>query len=183
MAPSDGLATGVVARLTVGGKVSYTDHGFVQAECACTPHPSPTERNVPVLSLLDAFPLLLLLVVAFMIFVFGFGGADAGALDAPVLSMTIVSGDRLAFTTGDLFLLAGIFLLFIEVLKSTHTGTVTLLNHGFSTGVLILCVILFLVAPGFGNATFLLITFMTMFDVTAGFVITIVAARRDLAVR
>ena len=41
---------------------------------------------------------------------------------------------------------------------------------------------LFLIMPAFGTATFFLIMLMTLMDTLAGFIITIVAARRDLAV-
>ena len=38
---------------------------------------------------------------------------------------------------------------------------------------------LFLVAPGFSNSTFFIIVAMAILDVIAGFIISIVSARRD----
>lgn len=133
------------------------------------------------LKLLDAFPLLLLIIIAFGLFVMVTGGADvASALTSPLFGIPIISGDELAFTTGDLFILMAIIILFIEVLKSTQTGTISLMNHGFSTAVMVISIILLLVAKGFGNTTFLFLTLMTVFDVVAGFVITTISARRDI---
>ncbi len=133
------------------------------------------------LKLLDAFPLLLLIIIAFGLFVIVTGSADvASALTSPLFGIPIISGDELAFATGDLFILLAIILLFIEVLKSTQTGTISLMNHGFSTAVMVISIILLLVAKGFGNTTFLFLTLMTVFDVVAGFVITTISARRDI---
>jgi len=133
------------------------------------------------LKLLDAFPLLLLMIVAYGIFVLTTGGPNvAAALDSNLLNIGITSGDQLIFTVGDMFVLVAFVLLFIEIIKSTHTGTVSLLNHGFSAAVMVIAVVLLLIAQGFGSTTFLFITLMTMFDVIAGFVITTITARRDI---
>ena len=40
----------------------------------------------------------------------------------------------------------------------------------------------FIVLKGFGTSTFFLITAMCLFDVVAGYTISIIAARRDLSV-
>lgn len=133
------------------------------------------------LKLLDAFPLLLLIIIAFGVFVMVTGSADVpGALTSPLFGIPIISGDELAFTIRDLFILLAIIILFIEVLKSTSTGTISLMNHGFSTVVMVISIILLLVAQGFGNTTFLFLTLMTVFDVVAGFIITTISARRDI---
>jgi len=135
------------------------------------------------LRVVAAFPLLLLVVVVFGVFVF-VTGADGvpGVLASALFHIPIISGDSLSFTTGDLFILLSIALLFVEILKSTNTGAVSLLNHGLSTGVMVICMVLLLIGRGFGNTTFLFITLITIFDVVGGFIITIIAARRDLSV-
>lgn len=133
------------------------------------------------LKLLDAFPLLLLIIIAFGVFVMVTGSTDVpGALTSPLFGIPIISGDELAFTIRDLFILLAIIILFIEVLKSTSTGTISLMNHGFSTVVMVISIILLLIAQGFGNTTFLFLTLMTVFDVVAGFIITTISARRDI---
>jgi len=135
------------------------------------------------LKLLDAFPLLLLAVIFYAAFVVVTGSDSVPTvLGSPIFHMPIISGDSLAFSRGDLFVLFTIVALFVEVLKSTNTGAISLLNHGLSTAVMVLCMVLLLIARGFGTSTFLFITLLTLFDVVGGFVITIIAARRDLSV-
>ena len=133
------------------------------------------------LKLLDAFPLLLLMIAAYGLFVLTTGSAEVGtALNAELININTTSGDQLMFTTGDLFILISFVILFIEVIKSTSTGTVSIMNHGLSAAVMVLAVVLLLIAQGFGSTTFLFITLMTMFDVIAGFIITTITARRDI---
>ena len=139
------------------------------------------KKKNTVLALADAFPLLLLVVMIYGVFTLIMGSeAVAGALASPLFGIPIISGDRLAFVVGDLFVLIALALLFAEVLKSTSTGTTAIMNHGLSAGVMTLCIVLLLVLQGFGNSTFLYITLMTMFDVVAGFSITAISAKRDI---
>jgi len=141
------------------------------------------EKKTTAMALADAFPLLLIVVVIYGLFtlVVGSQGVDA-ALTAPLFEIPIISGDRLAFDVGDLFVLIALALLFAEVLKSTSTGSTAIMNHGLSAGVMTLCIVLLLVLKGFGNTTFLYITLMTIFDVVAGFSITAISAKRDIGV-
>lgn len=139
------------------------------------------EKKRTVMGLVDAFPLLLLIVIIFGLFTLVVGDEVVeSSLAAPLFGIPIISGDRLAFEVGDLFVLIALALLFAEVLKSTSTGASTILNHGLSAGVMTLCIVFLLVVRGFGNTTFLYITLMTMFDVVAGFTITAISAKRDI---
>lgn len=111
-------------------------------------------------------------------------GSDGvqGALDRQVFSASMVSGGEWLFRMGDLVLLVGLIALFGEVLKSVRTKSDSIMNHGTSMLVLVLCIILFLAAPGFHTSVFFLILFMTLLDVVAGPIVSIVAARRDFGV-
>jgi hypothetical protein len=44
----------------------------------------------------------------------------------------------------------------------------------------VIALILFITVKGFATSTFLLMTFMTLFDVIAGYTISVVAAEHDL---
>ncbi len=46
----------------------------------------------------------------------------------------------------------------------------------------VVALLLFILAPGFGNSTYFLFLAMTFLDPMAGLVVTTVAARRDFAV-
>lgn len=85
-------------------------------------------------------------------------------------------------TKGDALLVLSIAVLFMEILKSTSTGTATIMNHGASMIVFIACLMLFLLHPNFATSVFFIITVMALLDVLAGVVVTIVSARRDFGV-
>jgi hypothetical protein len=85
-------------------------------------------------------------------------------------------------TKGDALLLLSIAMLFMEILKSTSTGTATIMNHALSMLVFIGCLMLFLLHPNFATSVFFIVTVMALLDVLAGVVVTIVSARRDFGV-
>ncbi len=111
----------------------------------------------------------------------GSDGAQA-AMDRVMFSMTMMSGGIWRFTAGDMILVVGLIALFGEVLKSVRTKSDSIMNHALSLGVLVFCIIAFLAFPGFHTSVFFLILFMTLLDVVAGPVVSIVAARRDFGV-
>ena len=71
-------------------------------------------------------------------------------------------------------------MLFVELIKATHTGTSAIINHGLSLILFIVCLVEFLLAPAFATSVFFLLTLMVLLDVLAGFIVTIIAARRDI---
>ncbi len=81
---------------------------------------------------------------------------------------------------GDLLILLSLILLFIELLKSTSTGTAAIFNHALSMLVFIICLVEFLLHPAFATSAFFIIMVMALLDVLAGVVVTIIAARRDV---
>jgi hypothetical protein len=133
------------------------------------------------------FPLMALVIIAYNAVVF-FGAPLFGieesltAFDAQVASFSVMSGDVWALTMGDAFVTAGLALLFLEIVKSTNTGTSAIVNHGLSMMVFVVCLVEFIMLTGFGNTTFFLIMCMALLDVIAGFTVTISTARRDLGV-
>jgi hypothetical protein len=70
--------------------------------------------------------------------------------------------------------------LFVELLKSTNSRGAAIINHALSMLLFIVCLMEFLLAPAFATSTFFLITLMVLLDVLAGFIVTIVTARRDM---
>lgn len=103
--------------------------------------------------------------------------------DAVAFTPHMVSGADWAISYGDLFLSASLLVLFVEIVKAVHTEASDILNHGLSMMVAIACVVLFATVASFTNSTFFILMMMTFIDVIAGFVITIVAARRDFGVQ
>lgn len=123
-------------------------------------------------------PWIALSLIAYNIIVFMMGTP----FDAAVIEVPMLSGALWRFTLGDLIIAGTLFLLFIEVLKATRTGGNSLVDHGLSTVVFIMCLIEFLVVPEAATSLFFFITLIALIDVIAGFSVTIRAARRDFGV-
>lgn len=103
-------------------------------------------------------------------------------LGRTIFNLTLPSGAVWNFLLSDLFLVLGLFLLYLEILKSTRTGRGQIVEHIVSMVVFVGCLLLFLLVRQTGTTTFLLITAMAAIDVIAGFTVSIVAARRDLEI-
>ena len=132
----------------------------------------------------NVIPLLIIPVVAYAVIVIFSGGdpsAAAALMDNTIFQVPLVSGPW-AMKVGDLLIILSMLVLFIELVKSAGTGTATIINHGLSMAVFVIAMALFLLVGRFGTSVFFLITMMALMDTVAGFVVTIVAARRDLAV-
>lgn len=142
-------------------------------------------------ALFSIFPLLVIPVAIYNIMAFAFGGGAGidpqisplmAQLDANLMSVPMISGVQWQLTNGDMLVLLAVAFLFIEILKSTSTGTATIMNHAVSMLLFIACLIEFLLLRNFATSTFFILTIMALLDVLAGVVVTIVSARRDFAV-
>ena len=136
--------------------------------------------------MLIALPLLLIPVVLYNIVIL-FGGSGEGGLAAadeilrdPIFSIPMTSGASWNVGVGDMILFLSLILLFFELLKSTSSQKVAIVNHALSLIVFVVCLVEFLLIRGFATSTFFLIVTMVMLDVLAGFIVTIIAARKDL---
>ena len=94
----------------------------------------------------------------------------------------MISGVNWSITNGEMLVFVAITLLFVEIVKSTSTGTSSILNHAVSMILFIVCLVEFLLMPNFATSTFFIIMSMTLLDVLAGVIVTIVSARRDFGV-
>lgn len=136
--------------------------------------------------MLIAIPLLFIPVVLYAIVVLsgvvGTGGLSAAeqALGEPLISVPMVSGSAWNVGTGDLILFLALILLFFELLKSTSSQKVAIVNHALSMILFVFCLVAFLLFPGFATSIFFLILTMVMLDVLAGFIVTIISARKDM---
>jgi hypothetical protein len=124
-----------------------------------------------------AFPFLIVIILIYNLIVF----LSATALGDTVFSVSMMSGAVLRLTTGDLVILLGLLVLFIEVMKSARSTSSTILDHMLSTVVFIVALVEFLIVRQAGTAVFLVITTICLIDVVAGYTVSIRAARRDIA--
>jgi hypothetical protein len=118
-------------------------------------------------------------LVAAIYAILAISGVDVPARQMTTLSLP--SGAAWSFAIGDLLLLLAIIALYIEVLKATRTSQASVADHVLSLLAFIISLIGFLLVPALGTSTFLLILVMALFDVIAGFTITISSARRDFS--
>lgn len=134
--------------------------------------------------MLIAIPLLLIPVVLYNVVVL-FGAGGGGRVDAdallrdPVFSVTMTSGAQWTIGAGDMILFVVLILLFFELVKSTSSQRAAIINHALSMVLFIAVLIEFLLLPGFATSTFFLIVTMVLLDVLAGFIVTIIASRKD----
>lgn len=103
-------------------------------------------------------------------------------LDGVMFSIDMIASVTWELTGGDVLIVLSIALLFMEILKSTSTGTATIMNHAVSMILFIVCLVEFLLMANFATSVFFIIMVMTLLDVLAGVVVTIVSARRDFGV-
>lgn len=132
-----------------------------------------------------ALPLLAVPVLIYNLLVLtmqgGFKSIVAQArLGEQMFTIPMASGAALSFGLGDLLLAISLVVLFVELLKSTTSQKAAIINHSLSMVLFIVCLVEFLLLPAFATATFFLISLMVLLDVLAGFIVTIVSARRDI---
>jgi hypothetical protein len=134
---------------------------------------------------MSAFPTILIVVVLYNLVAFGGGLSGHGDVQAMLdqsFRIQMFSGDVWKITVGDLFVAAALALLFVEIVKAARATRREVLNHAFSMVTFCVALVEFIVLKGFSTSAFFLITAMCLFDVVAGYTISIVAARRDLGV-
>jgi hypothetical protein len=141
------------------------------------------------------FPLLAIPIIIYNLMAFTFSGeVDANGvartmadqIGNPAYAIAripmVSEGAVWAVTSGDLLVVLSMAFFFVEILKSTSTGAATIANHAVSMVVFIICLIEFLLLKNFATSVFFILTIMTLLDVLAGVVVTIISARRDFTV-
>lgn len=132
--------------------------------------------------MLRSFPLLIVAVVLYnlLTLIHGFSPEGMDSLLAVSIPVKMFSGEIWQFTIGDLIVVIALGLLFVEVLKATRTTAVEVVNHALSMLVFIIALVEFITLKPFATTPFFLIMMMALFDIVAGFTISIVAAKRDI---
>ena len=133
---------------------------------------------------LRAIPLIAVAFILYNVIVMLGGDAPPNEIlstrlfEVPMLHQEV----RWVFTWGDFLILLVFVLLFIELLKATYTSTASLLDHGLSMIVFVICLIEFLLVKQAATSVFFFITMAGMIDVIAGYTIGIRVARRDFQI-
>jgi hypothetical protein len=113
----------------------------------------------------------------------GFGSfSDPATWDHPVFTAHLPSGGSLALSWGALLIIVSLFILFIEIIKSTRTTAPTIIDHAASLVVFVIYLIEFIVVARCASSTFVVLMIIALIDVVGGFTITIRGSRRDYAI-
>jgi hypothetical protein len=126
---------------------------------------------------LVAFPLLLIPFVLYNMVAFLLDMDFSTAL----FSVPLLSGRSMTVSTGDLLVLLGIVLLYVEILKATRMSSKAIMDHVLSFVLFIVMVIQFITMQRAATSTFLMLMALSFVDVIGGFTITIRTAQRDIS--
>ena len=103
-----------------------------------------------------AFPLLALPVLVYNLIVLTFAGGFAAnaaqsRLGEQLFTIHMTSKADWVVSLGDLLLTASLVVLFVELLKSTTSRKIAIINHSLSMLLFIICLVEFLLAPAFAT--------------------------------
>lgn len=132
---------------------------------------------------LRSIPLMVIPFILYFVVVFLSGNSvDTNTvLNTEILRpITLPSGAIWRFTWADLIMVLTLLMLFVEIVKSTHQGQSTTLDHGLSMLMFIVCLIAFGLLRQAGSSAFFFLTLATLIDVVAGYTIAIGVARKSL---
>lgn len=128
--------------------------------------------------MLGTLPLMAIVIIIYNVIVYLTGLS----MESQITSITLISGAIWTISVGDVIVFTALVLLFLELVNATKTGASTIVNHALSMLVLLIALVEFIVLPQFGTSTFFALVLLALFDVIAGFTVTITAARRDFTV-
>jgi hypothetical protein len=107
-------------------------------------------------------------------------------LDMPSLNMNYIlwaQNDQFFITTKDAFIIAGIFLLFIEIYKAATYGEYSATETVVSFLTSIAYLVVFLLWDRAHTVEFFILMLMSFLDAIGGFIISINAARKDISIK
>jgi hypothetical protein len=127
------------------------------------------------------FPLLLVPFVIYNIVAFILRLPD-DIWTAPATTVHMMSGQDWVLSWEDIILAFSIFLLWIEIIKSTRIGMRSVMDHILAMALFIAMLVEFLLVRPAGTSTFFLLMTLALFDVLAGFIVGIRSSTRQIEV-
>ena len=129
--------------------------------------------------MLTRLPLLVIPLILFNVALFGLTGGD-DPFARTLFTVEMMSGGTWAMRWADLLIVVALLLLFVEIMKSTRVGAVSIVDHLLSTVVFIAFLVEFLMVAGASTSLFFTLMLIALIDVMAGFSVSIRTARRDI---
>ena len=125
------------------------------------------------------FPLLLIPFAIYNIVAFLTPGVG---WTAPVTTVHMMSGEDWVLTWEDSLLALSIFLLLIEIIKSTRMGMRSIMDHILAMALFVGMLVEFLLVRQAGTSTFFLLMTIALVDVLAGFIVSIRSSQRRVEI-
>src|SRR5581483_6749350 len=89
---------------------------------------------------------------------------------------------RMPVTMGDMLVILGVLLLYVEILKATRFSNKAIMDHVLSLLLFVAMTLEFLTVQRAASSTFLILLTLSFVDVIGGFSITIRTAQRDIEI-
>jgi hypothetical protein len=112
-----------------------------------------------------------------------FGAYSPGFWTNPVFSVDMISGMKLTLELGHWMIVAGLLVLFVELLKATRSAEPSLYDHAGSLIVFIVYLVQFIAVSYCADGIFFLLLLIALIDVAAGFTISLRTARRETMIQ
>ena len=125
------------------------------------------------------FPLLIVPFAIYNMIAFLTPGVD---WTSPVGTVHMMSGRDWVLTWEDVLLAFAIFLLWVEIVKSTRLGTRSIMDHILAMVLFIVMLVEFLLVPRAATSTFFLLTAIALVDVLGGFIVGMRGAQRQIEI-
>ncbi len=125
------------------------------------------------------FPLLLVPFAIYNMIAFLTPGVS---WTATVTAVHMMSGQDWVLTWEDILIAFAIFLLWIEIIKSTRIGMRSVMDHILAMVLFVAMLIEFLLVQRAGTSTFFLLTIIALVDVLAGFIVSMRSSTRQIEV-
>ena len=125
------------------------------------------------------FPLLLVPFAIYNMIAFLTPGVS---WTSPVTTVHMMSGQDWVLTWQDILLAFAIFLLWIELIKSTPAGSRSIMDHVLSMALFIAMLVEFLLVQRAATSTFFLLMAIALVDVLAGFTVGMRSTTRQIEV-
>jgi hypothetical protein len=133
--------------------------------------------------MLVALPLMIIPLVLYNIAMLGMmGGGGIASLTNVVTSLQMLSGAVWTMSLGDVLIVIGLVLLFVEILMASRNGRGSLINHMLSLLVFIAYLVEFLLVRNAATQIFFILMTITFVDVVGGFAVAIRTAGRDVSI-
>ena len=125
------------------------------------------------------FPLLLVPFAIYNMIAFLTPGVS---WTAAATTVHMMSGQDWVLTFEDLLIAFSIFLLWIEIIKSTRLGSRSVMDHILAMALFIAMLVEFLLVKQAGTSTFFLLMIIALVDVLSGFIVGMRSAQRQVEI-